>query len=177
MVRCNGKVVLNGEIVPNNIKNLILDIDNCALDSREWEKYIPADNSRAGWDNYHDHYYLVSENCDMATFVYELCRKGLERIYFITAREDINNMREITINQLNDAFRDIRGWDKIKKYLYMRNTCDYSPTAEVKQNILHTHIMPNVFIDLAIDDDIRNVEMYRNNGIEAIHYTKYSTLD
>ena len=80
MVRCNGKVVLNGEIVPNNIKNLILDIDNCALDSREWEKYIPADNSRAGWDNYHDHYYIVSENCDMATFVYELCRKGLERM-------------------------------------------------------------------------------------------------
>lgn len=170
-------VKLNGEIVPDNIKNLILDIDNCVLDSREWEKYIPTDNTREGWDRYHDHYYLVCENSDMVDFIDALIKKGLQSIYFITAREDIHKMREITIGQLNAVFRNTKGWNKIKKYLYMRNTCDYSPTAEVKNNILHTHIVPNVFIDLAIDDDIRNVEMYRANGIKAIHYTKYITLD
>lgn len=170
-------VKLNGEIVPDNIKNLILDIDNCVLDSREWEKYIPTDNTREGWDRYHDHYYLVCENSDMVDFIDGLIKKGLQSIYFITAREDIHKMREITEGQLNAVFRNIKGWNRIKKYLYMRNTCDYSPTAEVKNNILHTHIVPNVFIDLAIDDDIRNVEMYRANGIKAIHYTKYSTLD
>lgn len=100
-------VKLNGEIVPDNIKNLILDIDNCVLDSREWEKYIPTDNTREGWDRYHDHYYLVCENSDMVDFIDALIKKGLQSIYFITAREDIHKMREITIGQLNAVFIEI----------------------------------------------------------------------
>lgn len=177
MARIGNKVILNKDIAPDNIKNLILDIDNCVLDSTEWEKYIPVDDTREGWDNYHNHYYLVRENLDMKSFIYELCCRGLKNIYFITAREDINSMRKITEEQIESVFGSLRQWHKVNKYLYMRNTCDYSPTVEVKQNILYTHIFPHIFIDLAIDDDIRNVEMYRANGIEAIHYTKYSTFN
>lgn len=168
-------IKLNGEYVSAVIENLILDIDNCVLDSREWEKYVPKENTRAGWDNYHNHYYLVSVNNDMVEFIDKISKQciSLKNIYFITAREDIENMREITIEQLNSAFENLKCWNKINKYLYMRNTCDYSPTYQVKQNILNTHILTKTKIDLAIDDDIKNIEMYRKNGIISLHYTKY----
>lgn len=164
---------LSGQLVPLGIKNLILDIDNCVLDSREWEKYVPKESTREGWDNYYEHYYLISVNEDMVNYISELCKRGLERIYFITAREEIRDMRKITELQLNSAFHNIKQWKKIDKFLYMRNACDYSSTASVKNNILHTHILSKVKIDLAIDDDIKNIEMYRANGIFALHYNKY----
>lgn len=167
--------ILNGH-VPILIKNLILDIDNCVLDSREWEKYVPKENTRAGWDNYHDHYFLVGVNYDMVDFVDEISRRAypLRNIYFITAREDIHDMREITIGQLNSAFGNLKYWNKINKYLYMRNACDYSPTYQVKKNILDAHILTKTQIDLAIDDDIKNINMYERNGVVSLHYTKYN---
>lgn len=168
-----NNIKLNGESVPSNIKNLILDIDNCVLDSREWEKYVPKENTREGWDIYHDHHYLVSVNMDMVDFIQKLCENGLKSIYFITAREDMDNMRNITIAHLENAFGNIKQWKRLKKYLYMRNACDYSPTYVVKNNILQTHILTKTQIDLAIDDDIKNINMYRQNGISALHYTKY----
>lgn len=164
---------MNNKDIPENIQNLILDIDNCVLDSREWEKYVPKENTREGWDNYHDHHYLVSVNYDMVDFIQKLCEKGLKSIYFITAREDIDGMRNITIEHLNNAFGSLKAWKRIKKYLYMRNACDYSPTYVVKNNILQTHIVSKVKVDLAIDDDIKNINMYLANGIETLHYTKY----
>lgn len=154
-------------------ENIILDIDNCVLDSREWEKYIPTENTREGWDNYHDHYYLTTPNPEMIDFIEDLYYYGLKRIYFVTAREDINNMREITINHLKNAFAGRRWFKKVEKHLFMRNTCDYSPTDKVKEKIMLSHIYPYQFIALAIDDDIRNIEMYKNWGINTLYYDKF----
>ena len=154
-------------------ENIILDIDNCVLDSREWEKYIPTENTREGWDNYHDHYYLTTPNPEMIDFIEDLYYYGLKRIYFVTAREDINNMREITINHLKNAFADRRWFKKVEKHLFMRNTCDYSLTDKVKEKIMLSHIYPYQFISLAIDDDIRNIEMYKNWGINTLYYDKF----
>lgn len=166
---------LNGKCVPALIENLILDIDNCVFDSREWEKYVPKENTREGWDNYHNHYFLITTNNEMIDFIDKLSKQTfpLKNIYFITAREDIKNMRDITIEQLNSAFGNLKCWKKINKYLYMRNACDYSPTYIVKNNILNTHILAKTKIDLAIDDDIKNINMYRENGIISLHYAKY----
>lgn len=158
-------------INPFRIKNIILDIDNVVFDSREWEKHIPKKGTREGWDEYHKYYYLISPNLEMIDFIKDLY--VLKNIFFITSREDIMNMRNITINQLNEAFDGVRRWNKINKYLFMRNACDYSPTKNVKFNILHTHIFPKFVVNLAIDDDIRNVEMYRENNIPTVHYTKF----
>ena len=55
----------------------------------------------------------------------------------------------------------------------MRNACDYSPSYLVKQNILYSNILHKVQIDLAIDDDLENINMYRRNGINTIYYKKY----
>lgn len=165
---------LEGNIIDYDVKNIILDIDNCVFNSTEWEKYIPKDGSREGWNNYHNHYYLVCENTEMLEFLDELYkREKLNSIYFLTAREDYGNMRDITIEQLNNAFSNYKWWNKINKFLYMRNACDYSPSYLVKQNILHSNILHKVQIDLAIDDDLENINMYRRNGINSIYYKKY----
>ena len=58
-------------------ENIILDIDNCVLDSREWEKYIPTENTREGWNNYHDHYYLTTPNPEMIDFIEDLYQDGI----------------------------------------------------------------------------------------------------
>ena len=36
---------LEGNIIDYDVKNLILDIDNCVFNSTEWEKYIPKDRA------------------------------------------------------------------------------------------------------------------------------------
>lgn len=166
-----NNIKLKKDINIFRIKNIILDIDNVIFDSREWEKHIPKNGTREGWDEYHKYHYLVSPNLEMINFIKNLY--VLKNIFFITSREDIMNMRNITINQLNDAFIGVRKWNKVNKYLFMRNACDYSPTKNVKFNILHTHIFPKFVVNLAIDDDIRNIEMYRENNIPAVHYTKF----
>lgn len=165
---------LEGNIIDYDVKNIILDIDNCVFNSTEWERYIPKDGSREGWNNYHSHYYLICENPEMLEFLDKLYkREQFNSIYFLTAREDYDNMRAITIEQLNSAFSKYKWWDKISKFLYMRNACDYSPSYLVKQNILYSNILHKVQIDLAIDDDLENINMYRRNGINTIYYKKY----
>ena len=37
---------LEGNIIDYDVKNIILDIDNCVFNSTEWEKYIPKDETR-----------------------------------------------------------------------------------------------------------------------------------
>ena len=63
---------LEGNIIDYDVKNIILDIDNCVFNSTEWEKYIPKDGSREGWNNYHSHYYLICENPEMLEFLDKL---------------------------------------------------------------------------------------------------------
>lgn len=158
----------------NNIKNIILDIDNCILNSTEWNKYLPKDfYSRDEWTNYHNYYYLAVTNYDMVNYLSDLCKLGLKSIDFITAREDVDNMRKITIAQLEKALGNIRRIRNVKTRLFMRNYNDFSKSSEVKENILLTHIYPYKFIDLAIDDDKSNLQMYEKYGIKTLYYDKY----
>lgn len=154
--------------------NIILDIDNCILNSTEWCKYLPKDiYSREEWDMYHNHYYLATTNHDMIRYLENLCKKGLKSIDFITAREDIDNVREITIMQLKNALKDIKRMKHIKMRLFMRNCGDFSRSEDVKENILLTHIYPYKYIDLAIDDSIDNIEMYKKYNINTLYYDKF----
>lgn len=160
------------------IKNIILDLDNCVFDSREWEKYIPKDGSRDGWDLYHKHYDLVKPNPEMEEFIEDLIYfYGLERIYFVTSREDKGVMRNITEKQILNAFSDTLDFDKIKISLFMRNENDYRPSYLVKQDILCSRILPFKKIDLAIDDDIDNINMYKSYNIQTIYYDKFLLTD
>lgn len=157
-----------------SIKTLILDLDNCLFDSREWNKYIPSDKySREGWDLFHKHIDKVIPNLEMVDYVLDLIEnKGLEQLYFVTSRENIDNTLDITLKQIYKTF-GIHKINKIKYGLYMRKAHDYRPPNDIKQEIVKTEILPNTDIDLAIDDDISNIEMYQGLGIDSLHYTKF----
>lgn len=160
------------------IENIIFDIDNVLVDSTEWEKTIPADKmSREGWDRHHKMAFLVKSNIPMAFIIEDLIKKGLKNLFFITAREDINDMRNITLRHVYKAIRRVKDIEKINIYFYMRNAYDYRTSAQVKEDVLLNHIYPYYFIDVAIDDDMKNLEMFKNYNIKTLHYTKFSCKD
>ena len=47
----------------------------------------------------------------------------------------------------------------------MREENDYRPSSEVKKDIIEREILPNYIPVIAIDDDIRNIQMYNDLGI------------
>lgn len=169
---------LKQELDKLHIENAIFDIDNVLVDSRDWEKTIPEDKmSREGWDRHHKMAFLVKSNLPMAHIIEDLIKKGLKNLFFITAREDINGMREITSRHVYKAIRHIKNIDKINIYFYMRNALDYRKSADVKKDVILNHIYPYYYIDVAIDDDKGNLDMYEKYGIKALHYTKFSQND
>ena len=47
----------------------------------------------------------------------------------------------------------------------MRKENDYRPSSEVKKDIIEQEILPKYVPVIAIDDDIRNIQMYNDLGI------------
>lgn len=160
------------------IKNIILDLDGCLFNSNCLAKYIPEDkSSREGWDNFHRHYGEISINEEMVKFIATLITtRGLKSIDFVTSREDCNGLRKQTEEQILDALTNVLGLiPNFEKYnidirLYMREYEDYRNSSEVKKNILYASIVPFKHIDLAIDDDKENIEMYRMHNIKTLYY-------
>ena len=52
---------------------VICDIDNCFVDSRMLAQYIPADNSRAGWDNFLTKIPLCTPNQQVIDMICATC--------------------------------------------------------------------------------------------------------
>lgn len=158
-----------------HVENIIFDIDNVLVDSRDWEKTIPEDKmSRVGWDRHHKMSFLVKSNLPMAHIIEDLIKKGLKNLFFITAREDINGMREVTQRHVYKAIRHIKDIDKVNIFFYMRNALDYRKSSDVKKDVILNHIYPYYYIDIAVDDDRSNIEMYKEFNIKTIHYTKFT---
>jgi hypothetical protein len=136
------------------------------MDSREWNKFLPSDYlSREGWDYFYENIHKCKINRHMLKFLLQLNESHkIDNIFLITAREDIGNVRKDTVEQLNSMLFKFmkRKW---KWHLYMRNCCDFRTSSEVKKSIITQNIYPYHFIDLAIDDDKENIEMYKNFNI------------
>lgn len=80
---------------------------------------------------------------------------------FITARSE--EIREITNTILSNLFLD-------KPFeLYMRKLDDRRPSDVVKEEILQNEIIPRFDVQFALDDDIKNCEMYVQHGIPVLH--------
>ena len=86
-------------------------------------------------------------------------RAGLKPI-FITARS-----RELQIITI-DAIVGYIGWCF---ELYMRELNDRRPSEAVKEDILTKEVLPRYNIRFALDDDIKNCEMYVKYGIPVLH--------
>ena len=159
-------------------KTVICDIDNVICDSREWAKTAPCcendgSHNREAWDEHHKRIDLVKRNEDIESVFRFLIKNGLERVFFITSREDINGLRESSVRQIRDILQNLRGLSDVSLYLYMRNALDYRPAWLLKQETFLQKIFPYYYVDLVIDDDIKNIEMFKTYNIETLHYTKY----
>lgn len=165
----------------NKIVNIISDIDNVITDSREWAKSAPCcendgKHNREAWDYHHSQVHTVTLNYRIKDFYRDLVNKGLRRIFFITSREDINGLREKTIEQLQEFFGDIKGVENVEMYFYMRNALDYRPAWIIKEETMLQKILPYYSIDLAIDDGLSNIEMFKTYNIDTYYYTDIINL-
>ena len=150
-------------------KAMFIDIDNCLIDSRCQEKYLPPVGSpREAWDEFQTHSAEYARN----TFIEELIKDNilLNGYYpiFITAREDIRNLREVTENILKDIF------GSQPHCLYMREENDYRNDVEVK-NDLYTKIVYDfqligLDVQFAIDDKQEVCEMWKSKGIPTLQF-------
>lgn len=155
--------------------NLIIDIDGVVVDSHRMLKYVPEDKyDRKGWDEFAKHYDLCTYPPQryIMFLLFDLqCKYNIKTIFFVTAREDMGNMREVAWKHINDVLGDFIRKFNIETHLYLRNYADYRASYEVKQDILNQKIKPYKYIDLAIDDDIDIINMFKANNINTFNFT------
>lgn len=153
-------------------KILIVDIDNCYTDSREWLKQVPQiteDNkgeARSLWDKFHSLSHLAKPNKSIIDLVSTL--GFFFPIFFLTSREDRGDNREITEKQIAE-FSNGRVLVEGRNKLLMRSDSDYRPTDEVKQDIIRTLLMDCEPV-LAIDDELSNCKMFKRHKIPTYKY-------
>jgi acid phosphatase class B len=141
-------------------KNIIFDLDGTLTDARPFDYLL--DQAPKLWDEW-----------NRKTFEHEIWR-GLEamyrihyiagdHIYIITARAD--NCRLYTENWLRK--HDL---GHLHHGLYMRAAGDKRPDFIIKEEIIHfLKRQGGIFFDQAYDDRMEVIEMYKRNGINAIH--------
>ena len=159
------------------MKTVILDLDLVLFDSVDWIRETCPDCTqdsalnREAWDMHHAKAYMVKVNEDFIPIFQKYVDDGLERVFFITSREDINGMRDITIQQIRDFLENIKGADKLALNLYMRNACDSRPAPVLKEETLTQRIFPYYYVDLAVDDSWNNCKVYMDYNIPTLYYT------
>ena len=147
----------------------IMDIDGVYTNSKDWEKYIPRQNTRLGWDMYNSHTEQSKPNMEMINIAKQL--QKLMPILFVTSREDRGTMREFSIKEIegySGGEIKIGGQNK----LFMRKEHDFRPSAVIKQEILYKNILGEGYKPvIAIDDSKSNIDMFKANGIGTKLYT------
>lgn len=140
---------------------IIVDIDDCLLDSRMMSKYLPKDrNSREGWDEFAKHY----DECEINPFVKNMIEKYKHThvVLFVTSREATDETILTTKAFIENIF------NSLEYQLFMRDYEDYRPSEQVKKSIYQMCIKHRYEIEFAIDDKKENVEMWQNQGINCL---------
>lgn len=141
----------------------IMDIDGVYTNSKDWEKFLPRQNTRLGWDMYNSHTEQSKPNPEMVGIAKQL--QKLMPIFFVTSREDRGNMRKFSIKEIEDySAGEVKIGEENK--LFMRKEHDFRPSAIVKKEILDKEILAKGYTPvIAIDDNKSNIKMFEENGI------------
>lgn len=156
-------------------KAIIVDVDD-TLTLEPFYDDLPQNSNREEWDLYHQRRNFYSP--DLYKPLYNMIEmiqgyienNGTSSVIFLTSREDTHNgvIRENTLKFINNVFRFTKFWDKLDIQLFMRKENDFSPSPLVKEQYLINEILPNYSVELAIDDDSSNCEMFEKYNILAI---------
>lgn len=112
------------------------------------------------WQYFHKEVHKCPVNGWCRELIIALKYSGITPV-FITARsEEIRLETGMSIAKcLNSSYFD----------LYMRKLGDKRPSDIVKEEILYDKILPRYAVLFALDDDIKNCEMYAKYGIPVLH--------
>lgn len=138
-------------------RTIIVDLDGTLFDDTRRKHYIELED----WDSYNRDHINDSINRAVYNYVQSEILGGAE-IVIITGRSD--KFKSTTVEQLRDLF----GMDLT---LLMRSEGDKQSSSEIKSYLVDWLRRP---IALAIDDDIRNIEMFKSKGIDTFHYIRSS---
>lgn len=160
----------------NKKECIIVDIDE-TLCIEPFEDDIPQVSNREMWDDYHSRrkfyspkiYKVIQPIIDLVKTMYINTKY---KIIFITARENTCNGR-ILLNTYRFIRKNFKCFSNATDFgykykLYMRNENDYRPSSDVKKDIIEKYVLPKYKPILAIDDDIRNIQMYNDLGIVSL---------
>lgn len=112
------------------------------------------------WQYFHKEVHKCPVNGWCRDLIIALKFSGITPV-FITARsEEIENITRMSI---------IGCLDTVNFGLYMRKLGDKRPSDLVKEEILHDEVLPSYAVLFALDDDIKNCEMYAKYGIPVLH--------
>ena len=143
---------------------IIIDIDNCWMDSRLWLTNVPLwSENEDDWELFYRRVYLCKPNKlfinDIMTMIADMNVFPI----FVTSRS--GQVRKSTIFQIQNnsslVVDETCG-------LYMRKSLeDYRSSDKVKKDIT-LELMKEYNILYAIDDDMKNLKMFKELGIPSV---------
>ena len=147
---------------------IIIDIDNCWLDSRPWIKYVPfSSKNEEDWNAFYKKVYLCKPNKSFITEIMSLIEELKLYPVFITSRSDrvmdstkfqIENNSSLIVGETCDLFM------RTKEHRYAKSD-------EVKNAILNELKGQYNFL-YGIDDTQENLEVFKKYGVKTV--IKYS---
>ena len=155
-------------------KVIVIDIDNCWMDSRLWIEKAPIGSKREeDWDLFYKRVYLCRPNKSFIKDVISLIAETKLFPIFVTSRSD--RIRKSTIFQIQNNSSLVV--DKTC-LLYMRNDDikDYRSSDVIKRDII-TEIMSNNEIVYAIDDMENNLKIFKELGVDTVIKYNIETHD
>lgn len=141
---------------------VIVDLDDVLFHTnpifaRAEEMGLSGDNL---WQYFHQEVHKCPVSGWCRDLIIALKFSGITPV-FITARsEEIENLTRMSI---------IACLDTVNFGLYMRKLGDKRSSDLVKEDILFDKILPRYAVLFALDDDIKNCEMYIKYGIPVLH--------
>lgn len=154
---------------------IIVDIDD-AIALEPFYDDLPQNSNREEWDLYHQRRNFYNPNLykpiySMVAMIQGYIENsGTSSVIFLTSREDTHNgvIRDNTLKFIHNTFRFTKFWNKLDIQLFMRKENDFSPSSLVKEQYLINEILPKYCVELAIDDDSSNCEMFEKYNILVI---------
>lgn len=140
-------------------KAIIIDIDGTIANDK-WRKHMLLESPR-DWDKINNASINDTTNEWCVNLVDMYHRRGY-KIIFLTARN--TNVKELTVKWLtcNVPFSDY--------LLLMRPENDnITPDYQIKETIYRNEIEPAFDVEFCIDDRQTVVDMWRRNGLVALH--------
>ena len=134
----------------------VFDLDGTLCDDAHRKRFVTGDVK------FYSMYYSLMDFDKPKPEVMKLldmCRKQGLAIILLTGRPE--KYREITMQWL--ARHSIH-YDLLE----MRCDSDFRKSDAMKREVLHKRLKPHYTVILAFDDSDTNIEMFRNNGVEAV---------